>query len=228
MAGAFRTGTVSDIFCEPDATNGARPARWLLRALLEALPGAQETAEGVGIAFHPVTADGMVRRAGPSELRILLPYEYPRALAKIAFHYLLWMDPHVAGHEDAFCAIRAYIRAGTGSPSQFVELNGRPFVMDKGSLLRGIHHFLFVEVARDQTITVRMQFFVGGHYKVSPISVKLGRDPFLRSLRAGHAIRIFEQASNGFDGEILDVKVGQHDALWGVYPPPWSSGASSA
>jgi hypothetical protein len=62
---------------------------------------------------------------------------------------------------------------------------------------------------------------VRGQYQGAPMAVRLGDDPFVRHLRVGHAIRLYEQPTDGFDGELLSVEPCRIDGLWGVLPPPW-------
>jgi hypothetical protein len=195
---------------------------WVRRALLYALPGVREHVKSNGIGVYWLTKD-MVAENVRSELRITLPLEYARAIAKIAFHYVLKTDPHMSGHEEAFKPIREFIRHGVGNHQDFVDLNGRPFVADPGYQFRGIHHFLFVESDREHLIKVRLQFFVKGMYRAAPIVVTIGRDAFTRDTRFGHAIRVYDVPVDRFNGELIPLETVRIDGLWGVVPPPWAS-----
>ena len=222
----FADGRVSHLFCEPETADvpvaDFEVPRWIRRALLSALPGVQESAREHGIIVYWLTKDCLVQENLRSEIRINLPFEYPRALAKIAFHYLLKMDRYLTGHEETFGPLREYIKHGTGAYQDFVDLNGRSFIANQGTQLRGIHHFLFLEADRMHRIKVRMQFFVKGRYQAAPIVVALGTDPYVRNLRMGHAVRVFDDPVDGFNGELIELETAQVDGLWGVLTPPWA------
>jgi hypothetical protein len=217
---------LTDIFCEP-ADPVAAEAEYrlppsIIRTLVGAMPNAHRDAQEHGVSVHWLTADGGIRNDLRVDFRLDLPLEYPRALAKIAFHYFLKMDTDSTGREEAFAPIRDYIYDGVGDVADFVELNARPFVLDAGVRLRGPHHALFLEIGRDGLVKVRMQFFIKGPYQVGPKRVTLGRDQFIRHLRVGHCIRMFGQQTGGFDGELIQVEPVCVDGLWGVRPPAWA------
>ena len=161
--------------------------------------------------------------------RLLIPHQYLRAMAKIAFHYVLKMDRHVTGQEPGFERIKEYIRHGTGDAKGIASPDGRPFVLDEplrisgsGGLLRGVHHFLFAETDRDGTITVRMQLFNGAMYSGPRVVVRLGEDPFIRSTRYGHALRLYDEPVGRIDGELMELRIAKAHGHWGVVKPAWA------
>jgi len=230
----FESARLVEMYCEPDdpskAVDQRKPVAWLRRALLAAFPQSAIQAQEHGIQVNWLV-DGEVEALNvAATLRVEVNIDYARALAKTAFHYALTVDRTITGREDEFQGIRRFIKDGIGPPSDFVDANARPFLIDSGTARRGVHHFLLVEVNRVDELVVRMQYFVPGSrisgaqdvLGISPVRVVLGLYPHLSAPRLGHAIRLFEKKVDGFDGEILPLELGQVDGLWGVFPPPWA------
>jgi hypothetical protein len=65
--------------------------------------------------------DGPIGPIEPTVLRFNLSPDYPRAVAKVAFHYFLWACPKTGGDEPEFSELRTYIRDGIGDPSNFLH-----------------------------------------------------------------------------------------------------------
>ena len=74
---------------------------------------------------HAMPADGIRVEA---EMRALISSEYKRAIAKIAFHFLLHECPVYSGLEDEFDALKAFIHAGQGDGDRFVQAIREPFL----------------------------------------------------------------------------------------------------
>ncbi len=102
---------------------------------------------------------------------------YFRAIAKIAFHYLLKMYPDLTGFEREFDDIKEFIWNG-GNVERFVVQRRDQFIANFRLGYRPTNwmHVLASERARGR-ITVYSQFFVGPRSLPLPYEIKIGRDP---------------------------------------------------
>ncbi len=102
---------------------------------------------------------------------------YFRAVAKIAFHYVLKMFPDLTGMETEFDPIKGFIWAG-GEINRFVRERKDQFVVNFRRGYRPTHwmHILAVERSYDAIIGYA-QFFAGPQLLPRPYEVRIGRDP---------------------------------------------------
>ena len=101
---------------------------------------------------------------------------YFRALAKIAFHYLLVHSQLFNGSEQEFDDIRRFIRYGQGHERDFVAKGSEPIAHDLSGRDRPSYygHVLRTDVS-PQAIAVRVLLFIGHDYKPDWYSVTLSR-----------------------------------------------------
>ena len=104
---------------------------------------------------------------------------YFRAIAKVAFHYLLTVEDSVRGDEDVFAPIREFILKG-GTADDFVTTDRKPIVATEENSGLEWGHLLSIE-RRSDCIQVRLQFFIGP-LNQRPFTYKVGL--------ASHPIRI--------------------------------------
>ena len=102
---------------------------------------------------------------------------YFRAVAKIAFHYLLKIFPELTGLEREFDGIREFIWNG-GQISRYVKQRKDQFIANFKLGYRPINwmHILAAERSGG-CIKAYAQFFAGPHSLPLPYEVKIGRDP---------------------------------------------------
>lgn len=134
---------------------------------------------------------------------------YARALAKIAFHYLLKFDRHIDGSEPEFDKIKAFIMDGVGVPESFVVMGEALAVVDQGDR-PGMRHYLLLQSDTHNDLRLYLQLFCDGPIQTIAMRVRLGQDPFVRQLRIGHSITVLEKPQAGFNGECFEYSaIGQ-------------------
>ena len=136
---------------------------------------------------------------------------YYRAIAKIAFHYLLKTFPTVTGEEQEFARIRDYIWAGTGGgrdrpvqrmPDQFWG------EFRRGQRPRCWMHILAVERAYARVLAT-VQLFAGPGGLPQAYWVDLGRDPARIAMPREVRAHVFAlEPVNGFDGVMEEARPG--------------------
>lgn len=209
--------TLTHIVCEPE--NSARTITsedfppWLRAALAPSFPQENEKIWFYGGDGDPVETQGRVFLGMTSGVI--------RGIAKLAFHYLLRFDGTVTGAEDEFRPLREFIYSGSGSCQSFVDLASRSFVMSprRGVTPSGVWHALMAESSSDGILRVRVALFQGHpFYGVDPHKVTLGRDPFTRTLRFGHIIRVHDNPVGGSRGmlEKREIVREPESGLWGL------------
>jgi len=113
---------------------------------------------------------------------------YFRAVAKIAFHYLLKVYPELTGLEREFNGIKEFIWNG-GQTDRFVIQRRDQFIANFRVGYRPTNwmHILATERSRGWT-KVYAQFFAGPHSLPLPYEIKIGRDPArIHAARQRHA-----------------------------------------
>lgn len=102
---------------------------------------------------------------------------YLRAVAKIAFHYVLKMFPELTGLEREFDGIKEFIWQG-GQASQYVIRRNDQFIANFKLGYRPTNwmHILAAERGKGHIKTFA-QFFAGPHSLPLPYEVIIGRDP---------------------------------------------------
>lgn len=163
--------------------------------------------------FGPFAMDVRITRTDdpiapvvPTLMRFNLGPEYRRALAKIAFHYLLWACPPVGGDEPEFGNLISYIRDGVGEVSNFVK-RVDALVTRTGEDGEGNNGHVLATVPLDAGLLVQVHFF---SLKVGPtfpsFVVRLGAIP--ASLPTGwrslHAAA-YREGIAGHDGVLIDL-----------------------
>lgn len=157
------------------------------------------------------TDEGDTGDVTPTRVRFNLSTEYVRAVAKTAFHYLLWACPHVGGNEPEFSAIRDFIRHGVGRPGSFVWTADS--LVERGTSLGpdgpDCHMFAAFR-ANGDTLVTQVHFFSPPVGPASPtFGVVLGsRPPGLPpSWQRGH-IAAYARSADGHSGVLRELRVG--------------------
>lgn len=134
-----------------------------------------------------------------------------RAIAKIAFNYLMHFSPlGLTGAEPAFDKVRQFIRYGSGHPRGFVRrvegdiLEG----LDYGLALANYGHLVACEIG-PKVIKARVQLCTGREMRNGCYQVFLGQYPFAILAgddRVGHYFRITSAPSDSKDqGDVIPM-----------------------
>ena len=134
---------------------------------------------------------------------------YKRAIAKIAFHFLLQWFPQFTGREPEFNDIKRFIYHGHGNPDQIVEAITAPIVKlapEQRVLMWG--HLVCCEYD-SANIETRIQFFIGPQ-QAQPLvwRVMIGKNPS-RLAASGYKclhFRYYDAKRDGYDGEIVELE----------------------
>ena len=98
---------------------------------------------------------------------------YTRGVAKVAFHYFLWVSNIFRGDEDCFAAVREFISRGTGDADAIVSFGQPPFIpgLDEESRVATLSH-VFLSRLDAEEVAVSLHFFLGPLLK-TPLSTKV-------------------------------------------------------
>jgi hypothetical protein len=136
-----------------------------------------------------------------------------RAVAKIAFHYLL-KTFHYRGNEEMFADIRDFILNGVGHFTKFVACDKESQILEP--LKRGYVptldcHFLTLESIEGKILS-RLQFFAGPDTAVPHVyTVTLATPATTVIFQTGHSFCYYkDRPQNGFDGEMDELTSGRH------------------
>jgi hypothetical protein len=154
--------------------------------------------------------DGPIGPIEPTLLRFNLSPDYPRAVAKVAFHYLLWACPPIGGDEPEFSDLRTYIRDGIGDPSTFLHMSEGLVerIPAEDGIGRDAH--VFAGAALDADLVVQVHFF---SQRVGPafptFVVRLGRRPdtLPADWRRAH-VAAYTTGVAGHDGTLKEIFFG--------------------
>ena len=170
----LETGTLQELYLEDDEvfTDQESPDALDIRTLLSSVFGGGFRADVYG-GDGERTRNRLVTVAGVNTA-------YLRALAKVAFHYLLWACPIFRGNDQLFAEIRAFILDGAGNSQDFVQLDAPQFlpVLQRGCRPERTSHFFHSAVTHDAA-TAFVQFFVGPCGLPPPARVRLAVNPLL-------------------------------------------------
>lgn len=133
---------------------------------------------------------------------------YFRAVAKIAFHYVLKVMPAFNGNEREFSGIKDFIWNG-GKASAFVrQLDGQFIANFRSARVTNWMHILAV-TSSFKGIFVYAQFFVGPRCLPPPYQIFIGPNPsplITRPIRKAHQFVIHHnKETSGFTGEMVDA-----------------------
>lgn len=196
---------ITDIVWDGSKTkNGKELPVDLRRKLGEAIPTFERDFKEKGILLHPMHDDDPVAYE-VAHLSITFTPLYARALAKIAFHYLLKFDRHIDGLEPGFDNIKAFIMEGVGVPESFVLMGEALAVVDQGDR-PGMRHYLLLQSDTHNDLRLYLQLFCNAPIQTIAMRIRLGRDPFVRQLRIGHSITVLEKPQEGFNGECFELR----------------------
>jgi hypothetical protein len=166
----------------------------------------------------PVGAEASIGEVQPVLASWHFGDEYCRAVAKMAFHYLLKFCPFMTGREEGFKPVREFVRHGEGNVLDFVRITRDAF-----SATHWGHTFLVR--TGSSGIQASLQFFVAPriHGPIWAVNL-LGRSVPCRftEWRAGHQMVFFEEKREGHDGEIVEIgDVPDHWFNWdrSIQPP---------
>lgn len=132
---------------------------------------------------------------------------YFRAIAKIAFHYLLVHSRLFSGIDKEFDGVRRFIRYGEGHEGNFAAKGSGPIAYDPSGSDRPPYygHVLRTDIS-PKRIAVCVQLFIGHDHKPDWYRVTLSREEhliFLPSEEFGHYYRYIEPEERGqYDGVI--------------------------
>jgi len=132
---------------------------------------------------------------------------YPRALAKVAFHFLLTVDSRVRGDEKPFEAIRDYIMTGKAHEPVQVGVDQLPSIMmlPSGWKLARFTHVLQVVWSRGR-VAARLHFFFGPENQLPVYRVEIaeGMSEFCGTGSVECVLAYYRSGKKGrFWGEVL-------------------------
>jgi hypothetical protein len=136
---------------------------------------------------------------------------YFRAIAKIAFHYVLKHFRNFRGDEQIFAGIRSFIING-GNISDFVTWNDKQIIQIKeGYTPDGWAHLVLAR-ANEHVIFSRLQFFLGPNCIPYIYTVALGHNQtqLIYNITAGHSFAYYKAGQK-------EGKVGVMDELLYIY-----------
>ena len=149
---------------------------------------------------------------------------YLRAVAKVAFHYLLWACPVLRGDDPAFAEIRAFILDGTGDWRTLVQLDAPQFLplLRRGCLPARTSHF-FHSVLTPEEAVAFVQFFVGPTGLPPPARVRLAVNPLMivaRNVTCHQACYFTELAPDGegHQGELVTINAWERRIVTPLLP----------
>jgi len=144
----------------------------------EEIPWVQALIESLG-QQPPKEWTSVVSRQQRMELVVTVNVTEPyfRAVAKIAFHYVLKMFPELTGLEREFDGIKEFIWQG-GKASRFVIQRKDQFIANFKLGYRPTNWMHILAAERSgRNIRAFAQFFAGPHSLPLPYEVRIGRDP---------------------------------------------------
>lgn len=143
------------------------------------------------------------------EAEMLITEKHHRAIAKIAFNYLMYFKPcGITGYEDAFSEIRAFIRHGKKNPNQFVRHTEKDVLYEAGDGLGLVNYGHIVTCDVSKNIRSLVHLFTGREHGHGAYEVMLGKYPFRVKAkdRFGHWFRITSSPDDKEDsGEIIPI-----------------------
>ena len=198
----LETGTLQEVYLEDDEvfTDQEAPHALGLRTLLSSVFGGEFGADVYG-GDGERTQNRLVMVASISTT-------YLRAVAKVAFHYLLWACPILRGNDPVFAEIRAFISDGTGNSRDLVQLDAPQF-LPRGYVPRRTSHFFHSALMRDEARAL-VQFFVGPSGLPPPALVRVAVNPLMVEGRnfTCHQACYFADATadgEGHQGELITI-----------------------
>ena len=170
----LEAGTLEELYLEDDEefTDQEAPHVLKIRTLLSSVFGREFSAAVYG-GDGERTQNRLVMVAG-------INTKYLRAVAKVAFHYLLWASPILRGNDPVFAEIRAFIWDGTGNWRDLIQLDAPQFLplLRRGYLPVRTSHFFHAVFTRDEARAF-VQFFVGPSGLPPPALVRLAVNPLM-------------------------------------------------
>jgi len=139
---------------------------------------------------------------------------YFRAIAKIAFHYLIKHFRSFRGDEEMFGGIRNFIMKG-GNISDYVTWSDKQIIeIKEGYTLDGWGH-LVIARANEHIMFSRLQFFIGPDCVPFVFRVALGRNKtsLIYDITSGHSFAYYKDGPK-------DGKVGVMDQLLWLHKSP--------
>lgn len=144
------------------------------------------------------------------EAEMLITEKHHRAIAKIAFTYLMYFKPcGIIGREETLSELRAFIRYGKKNPNQFVRYTDKDVLYEAGDGmgLANYGHIVTCDVS-ENGIRSLVQLFTGRELGHGTYEVNLGKYPFkvIATDRFGHWFRITSTPHDKEDaGEVIPV-----------------------
>lgn len=144
------------------------------------------------------------------EAEILITEKHRRAIAKIAFTYMMYFKPcGITGFEDSFSEIREFIRYGNSNPNLFVKYIRKDILYEVGNGVGLIDygHIVTCNVKPNGVYSL-IQIFTGREQGQGTYEVNLGKYPFKVKTkdRMGHWFRITSDLKDKEDkGEVIPL-----------------------
>ena len=214
----LETGTPRELYLEDDEvfTDQEAPPALEIRTLLSSVFGGEFGADVYG-GHGERTQNRLVMVAG-------INTTYLRAVAKVAFHYLLWACPILRGSDPVFAETRAFISDGAGNSRDFVQLDAPQFlpVLQRGYLPARTSHFFHSALTHDEARAF-VQFFVGPCGLPPPALVRLAANPLMieGQFFTCHQACYFADGDNddqGHQGELVTIDTWERRVVTPLLP----------
>jgi len=180
-----------------------------------AISNSDEEAEEMKAVTDELAPEGKAADLAPvkegdkvdGEMKAVISSEYLRAIAKIAFHFVLKFFTQFSGLEPEFDDVKRFIYLGEAN-RKIVEPSFHPFVreLQQGGRMKRWGHLLSAECS-ERGIEARMQFFAGP--AVHPIvwQIHVGKNParLVYHQSVGFGYLYFEDVGGEHHGEIVDL-----------------------
>lgn len=136
---------------------------------------------------------------------------YFRAVAKIAFHYILKHFRHFRGDEPMFAGIRNFIMKG-GNISDFVTWKDKQIIEIQKGLTPNTWAHLIVARADENRVSCRLQFFLGPNCKPWVFTVAIARNEskLVYDITSAHSFVYYEGGPRNGKFGVMDPMLWVH------------------
>lgn len=190
-----------ELYLDDDETPDSKHVKDVLYAAIPSMPSVK--------CWFGGNSEAVIRQRG--EMRAGISVAYIRAIAKLGFHYFLRFSNLYRGSEPEFAAVRSFIRNGTGSWRNFVQLVSPPFVPQLQTMRPARPMHFIMSRVDEQVALAGVHLFVAPNMPPASL-VRLGRSPRRTigpPLLSAHQVRYLtpEEAAGGHVAKLESIDV---------------------